>query len=957
MPLDEENKVFITVTSRTLHAARVEAGKIVAGGECLLEGKPAVEALLASVSPQWKEKVAHATAGIWPEGAAWRVATDTEAMLDRTPEALRAVASGLVGEGAALGFASCNATDGGEVTADGMDKWVLAAIPADGMAKVSGLLNELKIVSDGASPAGFSALESVVKTVAKSGKGPVVLWDLGARQSSLLLVSSRGVEAAAHCDIGLDRVFEAVQSALKLKFRTAGERLFYNDTYDFSEAGPKIAAVLAEKFKAAAAKLPEGPAPALTAFGILGKQAWFVREMAATAGMTLWEAPVADIAASLGLEFSEAAPVSAFSTGSLGVLGLASATLHKSVGWRPSWVSVAAVEAPEPEPVPEEPPARPAPAAPRVRPAAPAEPSVPAPQAAAPRPASRPPVAAPRPAVPPTTAMDPGLPPLPVVPRAPAAPGVGRTTPPMPLPPGSAPLPDLPPAAPIRPPAMRTAIPGAAPLPSPAPLPPAAPAPAAAPMPGMPELPPLPTPAAATPAAPPTPGTRPALPFEALKPRAGAPATAAPFPAAAAPDAPSAAPNRTGLYIGIGAAVAVAFAATLIVLDARREKANAYDLEQQEALAHHVTEQRLRESEESRKAEAERAQKAIEEAVEITRKQTEDETRRRVLAEIEAERIAKLPGTLIVATVPAGAQVSIDSGAPISSPVHLDGVAPGVHRLTVGLPHFETIDTTFEIKGSKTTDLGTLTLVSLLGQLDLASTPAGLAYAVRTESDPQGKPVATGNTPAHLDSIVQGNYLVTFSRPGCRDHVEKVTVKRNAGASVATTYRDGGVELSSDPSGAWVERDGERLGTTPLSLSNLTPRTTHFVLTLPGYDPTPVDADIPEGQSLTLEAHLLRRDRLFTAAEVKTPPVPLDPKQPELTSALRKLGGSVTLALVVHRDGSPSDVTVESASDDEIGRRCKAAVEDWHFRPATAPDGRPVDARMELPFSFPAGGR
>ena len=85
-------------------------------------------------------------------------------------------------------------------------------------------------------------------------------------------------------------------------------------------------------------------------------------------------------------------------------------------------------------------------------------------------------------------------------------------------------------------------------------------------------------------------------------------------------------------------------------------------------------------------------------------------------------------------------------------------------------------------------------------------------------------------------------------------------------------------------------------------------------------------------------------------------PVSIDSPQPSLSAAQRKMGAEVTLSLVVRRDGSVSDVEVKSATDDDIARRCKTAVEGWRFQPATAPDGRSVDARIDVPFKFPAQG-
>ena len=172
-----------------------------------------------------------------------------------------------------------------------------------------------------------------------------------------------------------------------------------------------------------------------------------------------------------------------------------------------------------------------------------------------------------------------------------------------------------------------------------------------------------------------------------------------------------------------------------------------------------------------------------------------------------------------------------------------------------------------------------------------------------------------------------------------------------------TKYLDGSLELSSEPSGASVSKDGAFLGTTPLSLHDLTPKTANFDLTLPGYDPTPISCQIPEGDTLKFEAHLLRKDRIFTQSEVKTAPVATSAPPPVLSAAQRKLGADIVLSVVVRRDGSVTGVEVVRATDDDIARRCKTAVEKWVFRPATAPDDRLVEARIELPFKFPAGAQ
>jgi TonB family protein len=452
------------------------------------------------------------------------------------------------------------------------------------------------------------------------------------------------------------------------------------------------------------------------------------------------------------------------------------------------------------------------------------------------------------------------------------------------------------------------------------------------------------------------PGTRAptSLPFDAIKSKA-LPSDTVPLPE---PETPPPAPkSRLGFFIAVSVVAALIAAGIAVVLEARRAKADANDLAQQEALAHHNADLLLKEQEQKAKDDAERTRKEMEAEVANAKKQAEEETRKAVLAEIEAERLAKLPGVLLVATVPAGASVSIDGAAPLTSPVKADGIPPGTHRVQIRLHGFDPIDMTSEIKGSQTTDLGSIALQPSYGTLDLTSTPDGLDFVVRPAADPTGKPIKAGKTPATLSDIEHGDYLVTFTRPGCHDHVEKATVEKGAKTPVDTKYVNGALELTSEPSGATVTEDGTFLGTTPLSLHDLTPKTASFDLTLPGYDSTPVSCDIPEGQTLKYSAELLRKDRVFTAAEVKTAPVPVDSPQPTLSSSQKKIGAEVLISLIVRRDGMVSDVKVEKATDDDVGRRCKAAVEKWKFRPATAPDNRTVDSAIEVPFKFAAPAR
>jgi TonB family protein len=1031
----EDTHVLLELTPFSLHALRAVNGVVEAGGECALENKVAMDALLDAVAPDRKANGIQAVATVWPAPLTWYLATDTEAMLDRTDESFRAIAAAKQKDPkAALAYAACNAADGGTVTTEGMDKWLLAFCPLANLEKASTGLLDLKVDPINVTPAGFSGIGAVAAALRHEGKGgAVAFWDIGAERSTLLLVTSSGVEAAVPCSAGLDSIIEAVQTALKLKFRGAGARLFFNDGYDFTDPGPRIASLVGPAVAEAVAQLPStGGPPALASLSLTGKQNWFLREVAQAAGLSAWQPDFAAVAAGMGIKFASGTEAT-FSSASSGLFGLLGATLESRSTWNPAWVEAEGQaeetapieEPPQPEPEPETAPRAAAPPS-RSRPISIAEtgaaagsppraprPSV-SPRAVSAPAAQSPPPAVPRPQAPPAPTRPATTPPLAPAPHSAPAPSFAAppsfapppsfSTPPITFapPPASAPPPQTfapPPAPPstTTPPFAPPAPAFAAPEPEVAPPPPPRQAPPPSPAPAAPPAPPrrapsfsnpsFPVPEAETPTAAPAlpplpslpplggtspsmstrvrlgmppvaPGARPttSLPFEAVKPKTGGPGDAFAPPEQETPPRP-AQKSKLGFFIAVSVVAALIAAGIAVVLEARKAKADANDLEQQEALAHHNADLLLREQEQKAKEEAERTHKEMEAEVANAKKQAEEETRKEVLAEIEAERLAKLPGTFLVATVPAGASVSIDGAAPLTSPAKAEGIPPGTHRIKITLHGFDPVDLNSEIKGSQTTDLGSIALQPSYGSLDMTSTPDGLDFAVRPAADPTGKPVRSGKTPATLSDIEHGDYLVTFSRPGCHDHVEKVTVQKGAKSPVDTKYVDGSLELSSEPSGATVTEDGNFLGTTPLSLHDLTPKVASYDLTLPGYDSTPVSCDIPEGQTLKYSAQLLRRDRVFTPAEVKTAPVAYESPQPSLNSSQRKAGAEVLIALVVRRDGMVSDVTVEKATDDEVGRRCRAAVEKWKFRPATAPDDRNVDAAIEVPFKFPAASK
>jgi TonB family protein len=914
MPKAEEIQVIVELTHHTLHALRAANGTIEAGGECVLENKAALEALLGAVVPSAKADGLK-VASLWPDGAEWHVSTETESLLDRTSESLRTIAGSTQGDAKhPFSYAACNAGDGGLIDPDGMDKWILAFASRESVERVCGGIPGLKVESAGAGPAAIARAGAISASLRTAGKGSVALWDLGSDRSHLLLVTAGGIEGVVPCAVGLNTVFEAVRTVLRFKFRGAGERLFFNEGYDFTETGPKICAVVGEGLKVALGLLPqaEGP-PALACIGLTGRQSWFIRNIAAAVGASPWAPDLRRHVGDLGLRFAGDAVESSFSAASAGVLALLGSRLASRDAWNPAWIEA---EAPAQEVLVEPAPEAPEPAAQPVTAPSRSKPTL-APSGTAVPPPVSPKLTAP-------TALKKAA-----MPAPPAPPPIPRPVPPFPIVRQPAP-PSFSPAAFAPPPEPAATELGTVARPPPIQLPFAS--------------------GAHKSAAADAPLSKPVVvgvPVEPEKPGPVLPAQGAP----AAREEPQPR-SKVGFYVGVFAAAALVFAAIAIVLDYRMERIKEKDLEQQEALAHHLAEVRIKGTEQSRREEAERTRKDVETAIGVT--QTENTARQTVPVGVETTRPSRLPGTLVVATDPAGASVSIDGAAALISPVKAQGIAPGAHRVRIALADHEPVELNAEVEGSRTTDLGTVRLESSLGALEVSSSPDGLDFSVRPAADPTGNPVKSGRTPATIADVPRGDYVVTFTRPGCHDHAERVTVEKGAKTPVETKYVDGSLELTSDPTGAWVEKDGMRLGSTPLVLHDLTPKVASFELTLPGYDPTPISCEIPEGQTLKLTAHLLRSDRVFSPSEAKTLPVSYESPEPELSPSQRMTGAEVLLSFVVLRDGTVINVKVEKTTDDDIGRRCATAVANWKFHPGTAADDRAVDVRIEMQFKFPA---
>ncbi len=358
-----------------------------------------------------------------------------------------------------------------------------------------------------------------------------------------------------------------------------------------------------------------------------------------------------------------------------------------------------------------------------------------------------------------------------------------------------------------------------------------------------------------------------------------------------------------------------------------------------------LAEQKAREEAEARKQfELSLNQKLA--ATEAARAQAENEARTQAAA-----RLANARGRLIVTTEPAGAQVTVGSLPPRPSPATFDDVHIGEYPVSVTLAGYDPVQLTATIRENETTEPPSVALVRITGTLELATEPAGVAYELKPAGVLFVTNARSGHTPATLNDLTPGDYVVTFTRNGWAPHSEIVTVTRDGSTRTAWTLPKGTVRIASAPSGVHVSRNGVPLGVTPLTLTDLAPGDLSFDLALDGFQGVSVQGRLEDGGALDLRGVLLTSDGIIPSSEIETNPVPVTRVQPDIPQRLKDTAGSVDIEMVVERDGTVKTARVIRATQADLGKVCVAAALKWKFKPALA-KGQPVKARVNVPFTI-----
>ena len=183
------------------------------------------------------------------------------------------------------------------------------------------------------------------------------------------------------------------------------------------------------------------------------------------------------------------------------------------------------------------------------------------------------------------------------------------------------------------------------------------------------------------------------------------------------------------------------------------------------------------------------------------------------------------PGQLEIASEPPNAEVYIDEELKGKTPLKLENIAAGKHRLRFHLEHFDDVTKLVEVISDETVTVQ----CKLGGVLAVTSSPPGAkAYLGQ---------VHLGKTPLVTGQIPQKSHYLKLSMQGYVDEIRAVVPTSGiTEIQVRLVKKTGAIAVDSNPPGAVIHLDGKKRGITPTVLYGLPIGKYDLKLTKSGYD-------------------------------------------------------------------------------------------------------------------------
>jgi hypothetical protein len=224
-------------------------------------------------------------------------------------------------------------------------------------------------------------------------------------------------------------------------------------------------------------------------------------------------------------------------------------------------------------------------------------------------------------------------------------------------------------------------------------------------------------------------------------------------------------------------------------------------------------------------------------ADEQQREQQEEQKKKDDEARLAAQR-----GIFTADTNPTGATITMGDSRG-TAPVKFINIIPGNYSLLVHLDGYEDYkQDVVTITADQPTDLGTIALVQMTGNLSLTSPQSEVTYTI---TGPGGYS-HDGDIPDKLEKLPVGDYVVTAKQGGWNLAPLTLTIKDRDNLQKEIKFPYARLSLNSVPSGATVRNGRAVLGQTPLTLNQLHPGDMHLTLDLAPYIIQHLDIHLPD---------------------------------------------------------------------------------------------------------------
>lgn len=217
------------------------------------------------------------------------------------------------------------------------------------------------------------------------------------------------------------------------------------------------------------------------------------------------------------------------------------------------------------------------------------------------------------------------------------------------------------------------------------------------------------------------------------------------------------------------------------------------------------------------------------------------------------QRLASKAGELRLRSEPSGAMIILAGVGQMTSPAVFRHLKPGSYSVRIEMPGYDTAARTIQLEKGQTLDVGVIALEPALGLLRVTSSPDGSEVKIRPADSPAlalSESDLSGTTP-HSARLPAGRYVIQVRRADWEQQ-QLIDVGAHQEVESRFDFPYGAVELTSQPAGAQVFREGNPIGVTPLTVTNLRPGTAEFQIKTSGLEQTR-KVDVQPGRSVAAD--------------------------------------------------------------------------------------------------------